>query len=200
MTVKSASQKIDGVSLAFGSLFILTGLVFAIARFVGFDFLSAAWPFYVIAPSALLFVYGLTMRNGVGETLSIMGMMGATTGALLFFQNLSDHWESWAYAWALVTPTAVGIAQIFYGVFHGRTKLIRTGIRLAGIGLGLFMLGAFFFEFIIGFSGVQLGSLGVALLLILLGLGIILRPIVLGNNPDDAIHETTLPNKGDVPA
>ena len=90
-------------------------------------------------------------------------------GILFFYQNTTHHWQSWAYAWALIAPTSVGLGQIVYGTIRDKDKPIETGRRLALTGGIIFVVGLVFFELVIGISGLALGSFGWALLLIGLG-------------------------------
>jgi len=96
-------------------------------------------------------------------------------GLLLFYQNPTGHWQSWAYAWALVAPTSIGLAQIVYGTFKGRAELVKTGLRVATVGGIMFLIGFFFFELVLGISGFGLGGLGWAVLLI--GAGVLLLAV-----------------------
>jgi hypothetical protein len=78
-------------------------------------------------------------------------------GVILLYQNTVDHFESWAYTWALVFPTSTGLGQIVYGSLKGRREMVTTGGRSALIGAGLFVVGAFFFELVVGISGFGFG-------------------------------------------
>lgn len=166
------------LSTTLGAFLILLGMVFLVAQFTNFDLGAIAWPFFVIVPGILLFVFALTQRNSAGQVLASIGAMAITTGAILFYQNATNHWESWAYMWALIAPTAAALGQLFYGTLHNQPKLIRTGVRGAGFGLVIFVVGAIFFELVIGISGYGIGGLGWALALILIGLAVIAWPWV----------------------
>jgi len=136
------------------------------------------WPFFVIVPGFILLVVGLTIAADGGPGLTVAGSVVTMVGVLLFFQNLTGWWATWAYAWALVAPTAPGIGLILYGAVTDQSRTISDGLRLVTIGLILFAVLGVFFELIIGISGFGLGRLGVVcgpVLLIGAGALILLR-------------------------
>ena len=49
--------------------------------------------------------------------------------AILLYQNTADHFESWAYAWALVFPASTGLGQMIYGSLKERKEMVMTGGR-----------------------------------------------------------------------
>src|SRR5205807_5797599 len=105
----------------------------------------------------------LTARGGTRNATAILGSIITVTGLILPYQNATDHFESWAYAWTLIFPGAVGVGMILYGLVAGRPGNVRAGTRLVGISLVLFLLGVAFFEGVIGIGGYQFGrTAGVA--------------------------------------
>ena len=77
-------------------------------------------------------------------------------GLVLLYQNATDRFETWAYAWALVGPGGSGIGMLLYGTRSGDRKMARDGFRTILTALGLFAVGLVFFEGIIGISGERL--------------------------------------------
>jgi drug/metabolite transporter (DMT)-like permease len=77
-------------------------------------------------------------------------------GLVLLYQNATDHWESWAYAWALVGPGGSGIGMLLYGTRSGDRKMARDGFWTLLTALGIFGVGLLFFEGILGISGDRL--------------------------------------------
>jgi hypothetical protein len=169
----------DSPSLLAGIALILVGgfLLFLqlVSTLFGFPLGHFLWPFYIIVPGAMLFLFGLFSQTHIGEPLTMVGAMVTATGLLLFFQNLTGMWASWAYAWALIAPTSIGVGQMFYGIAKGRQDLVRSGARLAKVGLAIFLGAGVFFELMIGVSGFGLGRWAWSLLLIALGAVLMLR-------------------------
>ena len=99
-------------SIVLGGLFVLIGAILLLGQFVRVDIGHYGWPFFIIAPGVVILFVALTARGAVSEGLAILGSIITVTGLILLFQNLTDHYESWAYAWALVFPGATGILLV----------------------------------------------------------------------------------------
>jgi hypothetical protein len=136
---------------ALGAILIVVGIVFFAGQQLNVDWGDAAWPFYVIAPGLALLAFGLTQANGSG--LTVAGSVVTIVGGVLLYQNATDHWESWAYAWALVGPGGSGLGMLLYGTRSGNRKMARGGFWQVLTAIGLFAAGYVFFEGIIGISG-----------------------------------------------
>lgn len=173
---KTESSRSSGTVLL-GGLLIVLGVVFLLGEMLDIRIGQFVWPFFVIAPGVLLFLLSLTVDDSAGQGMAAAGGIVTMVGLLLFYQNVFDHWESWAYAWALVAPTAVGLGMFAYGLLKGNPEARQSGADLAKVGLGIFFVAAFFFELVIGISGFGLGRLGWPLLLIALGLILMIRNI-----------------------
>ena len=159
-------------STVLGGLLVLIGAVLLAGQFVRIDVGHYGWPFFVIAPGVLLLIIALTSRGVVGEGLAIAGSIITVTGLILLYQNATDHFESWAYAWTLIFPGAVGAGMVLYGLVAGRPGNVRAGTRLVGIGVVLFLLGVAFFEGIIGIGGYEFGrSAGVVVGALIIAIG-----------------------------
>ena len=137
-----------------GILLITVGVFFFIGQWLNIDWGAATWPFYVIAPGLALMAFGLTQRDGSG--LTVAGSIVTMVGLVLLYQNATGHWESWAYAWALVGPGGSGLGMLLYGTRSGNRKMARDGFWQILVAIGLFVAGFIFFEGIIGISGQQL--------------------------------------------
>ncbi|HEX9635692.1 MAG TPA: hypothetical protein VGB34_09465 [Candidatus Limnocylindria bacterium] len=136
---------------ALGAILIVVGVVFFAGQQLNVDWGDAAWPFYVIAPGLALLAFGLTQSNGSG--LTVAGSIVTIVGGVLLYQNSTDHWESWAYAWALVGPGGSGLGMLLYGTRSGNRKMARDGFWQVLTAIGLFTAGYIFFEGVIGISG-----------------------------------------------
>jgi len=134
-----------------GVVLIVIGLVFFIGQQFGMDLTDVGWPAFIILPGLALLTLGLTQARGSG--LAIAGSIVTIVGLVFFYQRLYDHYESWAYAWALVGPGGSGLGQLLYGTRSGDRKMARDGFWSIVTGLGLFAVGFIFFEGVIGLSG-----------------------------------------------
>jgi energy-coupling factor transporter transmembrane protein EcfT len=161
--------------MVLGGLFVLIGAVLLAGQFVRFDIGHYGWPFFVIAPGILILVVALTARGAISEGLAIVGSIVTVSGLILLVQDATAHYESWAYAWALVFPGAIGLGMVLYGLTARRPGNVRSGTRLVGIALVIFLLGAAFFEGIVGISGYQLDHrAGVVLGVLIIAVGAVM--------------------------
>ncbi len=95
------------------------------------------WPIPIIGIGAGLLAIGLlTGQAGMAVPACIVGGVGG----LLYWQNLTDNWGSWAYAWALI-PGFVGVGIVLAGLLGGRLRQeLAAGGTLVGISLALFVV------------------------------------------------------------
>jgi hypothetical protein len=159
-------------SLAIGLLLILVGGYFLVAQFVPgveawldrtFD-----WPAYVIGLGVLLLLIGV-LSGSAG--MAVPAMIVAGIGGILYWQNLTEQWETWSYLWTLI-PGFVGLGVVVTGLLSSRERdSIGNGLRLVLISLILFAI----FASIMG----ELGGLGAywPIVLILLGLLMLSRRV-----------------------
>jgi hypothetical protein len=166
------------VSTVLGAILILLGIVFLIGRSISswfnFDFGHYTWPFFIIIPGLLVFLASFGFERRAGLPWAIFGGMVATVGGILFVQNIFDLYASWAYAWALIAPTSVGVAKLVYGILRGLGDEVKSGLTLSGIGFAMFIIGGFFFEAVIGINGFGFGAAWQCWPGLLIGLGVIL--------------------------
>jgi hypothetical protein len=76
-----------------------------------------------------------------------------TVGLILLVTNTFQLWAVWAYAWALVVPTSIGVGLFLFGGLSGRSRPQRVGQVMATIGIWLFLGFAAFFEGVLNISG-----------------------------------------------
>jgi hypothetical protein len=167
-------MNISRSSLVLGGLLILVGIALLVAQLVGVDLGRVGWPFFVIIPGAVVLILGLWLGGSAGEGLSVVGTMVTTVGLILLYQDRTGHWATWAYAWALVAPTSIGLGQLLFGALHGQAKLVRSGLDTLLAGLGIFIVLGLFFELVIGLSGFSVRGGDVILPAVLIGLGLLL--------------------------
>ncbi len=175
MNKQVESHGLRSGNVLLGGLFILLGLVFLIGELLNIRITHFIWPFFIIGPGVLLFLVALAFDDDTGQALASVSGVITMVGLILFYQNVSDRWASWSYAWALVAPTSIGLALLCYGWLKNKPDLRQSGWDMTKVGLGLFIVAAIFFELIIGVSGSGLGRFGWPLLLIALGVFLFLR-------------------------
>lgn len=157
-----------------GSFLIIIGGAFLLASLFNVQIGIYIWPFFMIIPG--LFLIGYAMANETnGEPSVIIGSILTAVGTLLFLQTIFGFWASWAYMWALVAPTAVGLGLWLWGIRFNRDESIKSGKDLTKIGIVLFVVFGIFFELIIGISGFGLSRFFWPLLIIGIGLWILVQ-------------------------
>jgi hypothetical protein len=123
---------------------------------------TTTWPLSIIGIGALLALFGLVFwLPGMMIPASII----AGIGGLLYWQNATGQWGSWAYAWALI-PAFVGIGLVLTGLLARRRGAIIAGGWTVFSGAVLFLV----FGSLLG-GGFQVLQFWPVLLI---GLGIIL--------------------------
>ncbi len=156
-------------SLAFGGVLILFGLLLLLSQLLHIDLAGLLWPFFIIVPGVALFLAALLASGKAGEPMAIVGSIITMIGCILLFQNVTHLWATWAYAWALIAPTSVGLGILVWGAIKGYQDKVREGLNMTGIGLVIFLVAGAFFELVLGVSGFGLGPLALPFLLIGLG-------------------------------
>jgi hypothetical protein len=138
------------------------------------DIGSVLWPLWIVVPGVAMLIasFFIPPKGGVG--LAIPGAIVTMVGIILWVQATYDLYATWAYAWALVAPTGVGLGMLLYGVVHRDGELVGDGARTTLVGLGLFLGFALFFEGVVGLSGTPIANLDQVLPYAIIGLGILL--------------------------
>ena len=155
-------------NLAAGLVLILLGAWLLAARIFPALAIRFDWPWFVIGAGILMLVIGLlTGVPGMAVPAAIVGGIGG----LLYWQNATGHWESWAYVWTLI-PGFVGVGAVLAALIGGEGRQSVYG------GLKLMLLSVILFAVFGSFFG-ALGFLGNywPVLLILLGLILLVRPL-----------------------
>jgi hypothetical protein len=116
-------------------------------------------------------------------------------GLILFFQNVTGHWASWSYAWALIAPTSIGLGMFGYALLKGKPELRRESLQIIKVGLAIFVVAAIFFELIVGVSGFGLGRYGWPILLIALGIFFLVRNLTAGWHKEEEIGPEKTPQE-----
>jgi hypothetical protein len=158
-----------------GIILIAIGGLLLIQRVTGLDVWHLLWPLFVIGPGVVFLAFAV----GSGQSgLAIPGTIITTTGMILFVQNAFGLWQTWAYAWALVAPTSVGLGIWLAGFLSGNLHQQAAGRKVATIGIILFVGFAAFFEIIFSLSGfwhVRASGIIIGLLFVIGGF-LLIRP------------------------
>jgi len=178
MNRAAGSQVAGGLLVVLGGL-LLVGQIADVAFWpVGWGFtLGNAWPLMPIGVG-LCFVLLALAGGPEAEWLAVPGSVVTAVGLILLVDRITNQWQTWAFTWALVVPTAVGAGLWLQGWLSGRPGLAERGRRLVGIGLVLFAGFGAFFELGLNLSGVfavGLASYVVPALLIAVGAYLLLR-------------------------
>jgi len=150
----------DRGPMLFGAGLLFMGFILLAGRLLDIPFGDFLWPFIFIIPGALVFLSALSSENSSGEGLSILGGILSVLGFVFLMQTITGFWASWAYIWALVAPTSIGLSQMVYGNLKKRGTIAASGLRLTKIGLSILVAGFLFFELILGVSGFGLARYG----------------------------------------
>ncbi len=181
-STKDEHPKMRGTSdrgpMLFGAGLVFMGIILILGRFLHIPFGDFLWPFIFIIPGALVFLFALSSGSSSGEGLSILGGILSMLGFVFLMQTITGFWASWAYIWALVAPTSIGLSQMVYGNLKKRDMIAASGLRLTKIGISIFVVGFLFFELVLGVSGFGLERFGVPvfpMILIFVGAFMVVR-------------------------
>jgi hypothetical protein len=158
--------------LALGAILVIVGLILFAGQVVDVGIGDLGWPFWIIGAGVAILLVGLLLVTEQG--IVVGGVVVTVVGLVLLYQEATNHWESWAYAWALVGPAAAGFGMMLWGVRDGDRGAMRSGFWGLMGGLGFFIVGFLFFEGIIGISGRRLPLPDWTLPAAVIGIGVVL--------------------------
>jgi hypothetical protein len=163
-----------------GAILIAVGIIYLAGQLLDLRIGAELWPLYILGAGVVLLGLGLTQPHGVG--LAIAGSIVGLVGLVLFYQEWADHYESWAYAWALVAPGGSGLGMLLHGTRFRNGRVARDGFWQVATGLAIFVVGFVFFEGVIGLSGDRwdLPDWFMPALIIALGVAVLLRALTSG--------------------
>ncbi len=151
-------------SIIGGAILILAGVFFLLVQFfpalVSWFDIGQQWPLIIIFVGGLFLVGALLGTPPLAIPASIIG----GTGLLLYYQNASGDWASWAYVWSIY-PGLVGVGILLMQTLSGN---FRQGVRESSI---LFLISVVLFAIFGAFFN-GLGGLGQFWPVLIIGLGL----------------------------
>jgi hypothetical protein len=157
-------------NLAVGLMLILLGAWFLVVQLVPSlqAYVELSWPLIIVGVGVILLIFAvLAGVPGLAVPACIVGGVGG----LLYWQNATGNWDSWAYAWTLI-PGFVGVGILLNGLLGGES------VRQAGRGGAWLILISLVLLAVFGSFFGALGALGRywPVLLIVLGVLALLKP------------------------
>ena len=121
-----------------GLILILLGAWFLAVQFVPQlkDWAEGNWALTIIGIGAI-FLLASILNNIPG--LSIPAFIIGGIGGLLYYQNVTGDWDSWAYAWSLI-PGFVGLGLLFFSLQSKDKGTLKAGSILLFISAVLFFI------------------------------------------------------------
>lgn len=141
MNRRRRSNLVAGFLLIFvGALMLATRMVPAMRGWME----VWSWPFYVVAAGAGLFFLGLLLGE---PDMAVPACIVAGIGGILYWQNATGDWASWAYAWTLI-PGFAGVGTVISGLLGSdarRRKVVGDGLQTMLVSAVMFLIFASFF-------------------------------------------------------
>ncbi|MHB0856109.1 MAG: hypothetical protein ACYC5M_00895 [Anaerolineae bacterium] len=148
----------NGSNVIVGFALLAFGVFFLVGQFLRVNFWEVAWPLFVIVPGLMFFV-GMVLGGKSVSGLAIPGSIVTSVGLILLYQNTFNHWTSWAYIWALIFPTSVGVGLMIQGIWGGDQRALDSGKNMAAVGVVIFLVAGTFFELVLNISGWSSGGI-----------------------------------------
>jgi hypothetical protein len=159
-------------ALAVGVLLIVLGVLFLAGQlfpelysWVG----ELTWPLIIVGVGVFLFILGLLVG---APDMAVPACIVGGIGLLLYWQNSTNDWQSWAYVWTLI-PGFAGLGNVLTGILTGNGKTVRGGLWTVLVSIVLFAIFSSIFRPMFGQPTI-LGQYW-PLLLILLGVILLLQ-------------------------
>ncbi len=159
-------------SVVGGVLLILLGLFFLINQVMPQEWLrlNMEWPMIVIGVGIFLLIFGLLVG---APGMAVPAAIVSGIGGILYWQNATGNYESWAYVWTLI-PGFVGIGVILNGLLGGEP--LRESLEGGGWSILISLILFTIFSAFLG--GVNLLGAYWPVLLILLGVIFLVRSFI----------------------
>lgn len=141
--MRSSETRRGGEVLA--ALLIGAGALLLALRVFDWQIADDLWPSFIIVPGIGLLAAGMLAPKGQSRFLAVAGAVVTGTGVILLAQTLTNYFESWAYAWALL-PLFAGLALVSVGRREADAALTATGRSLVMSGAVMFAVFGVIFE------------------------------------------------------
>jgi hypothetical protein len=126
-------------SIIAGGLLILLGIIVLVGRLFAIDIPVISWPLLILGTGIAFLLVGVGGKANVAG-LVIPGAIVSGIGGILYWQNLTDRWFSWAYVWTLI-PGFVGLGLLLFDLLSGPKRQVRIAVRwLLSISGALFLI------------------------------------------------------------
>jgi len=128
-------------SIALGLVLVIIGGWFLASQFFpqlsNLIPLQYQWPWWVIGVGLLFLLLAVMLR---APAMAVPAAIIAGIGGILYYQNTTGDWSSWAYAWALI-PGFGGVGHIIMGLLEGRfMHNLRDGVGAIFFSLLMFSI------------------------------------------------------------
>lgn len=126
-----------------GLLLVAVGVMALLGNLVDISLGRYLWPLWVITPGLLLMIPAVRMRPDHPEPLAFLAIPGAgllTVGLLMLVMSITNYWQSFAYAWALIP---IGV---LWGVGYAR-RYMRDDNTQRGLHEAMRVMGWIFLAF-----------------------------------------------------
>lgn len=134
-TERRSNMALELILLLVGGWFLAGQFFPQLANLIPLDY---AGPWWVIGVGLLFLVTAVVLR---APAMAVPAVMIAGIGGILYYQNSTGDWDSWAYAWAMI-PGFGGLGHLIKGLLEGRfMHNLREGA--GSILFSLFMFGIF---------------------------------------------------------
>lgn len=117
-----AMDKRQRAVIAAGGIAILLGVLVIVGSLLPPGSRVVSWPLIIVGVGTAFLLFASGTR-AVG--LVIPGAIIVGTGCLLYVQNLTGWWASWAHAWALI-PGFVGVGLLGFDRLSRASPGVRT--------------------------------------------------------------------------
>lgn len=139
--------------LVIGVILIAIGILSLLGRVFEFMNWDNLWPLFVIGVG-VAFIVGMVLGGKTLGGLAVPGSIIITVGLILLFMNITNRWEAWSYAWALII-CGVGAGTLINGYWTNQPNLRKQGLNTIRSGLVLFLIFGVIMEFIFSITGVS---------------------------------------------